>query len=243
MKSSVALLGLSFLFAVMMAPAQEIPAAGLCNTGLTPASSITGCTASTPVTPINPSGGGPSVDGNWQLAAPYPSASFNNQAPNPCSLSTFGPAWVDTPNYSWLNPHDGVSQWITPLAVLPSVGGWFIYRTTTPAPAFSSGSGKYRLTVKGRLLADDSVAAIFIENPADDISGCKAVVIPSPTPQSAAVPESVFNIWNPFAFSTVVTASTDINVYMVLFNVGNPNDSENNTGLRVEFTSAYFTPE
>lgn len=33
--------------------------------------------ASSLVTPVNPESGGPSVDGNWHLATPYPSAPYN----------------------------------------------------------------------------------------------------------------------------------------------------------------------
>ena len=92
----------------------HIPATGICNTGLTPASPLpAGCTTSTLVTPVNPDTGGTSVDGNWQLATPYPSAGVASQAPNPCSL-TFGPAWVDAPFGNWIAPDAGVSQWITP---------------------------------------------------------------------------------------------------------------------------------
>jgi hypothetical protein len=59
----------------------------LCNTGLTLASPLPiRCTTSVPVTPVNPQSGGSSVDGNWQLATPYPSAAYTHQAPNPCFL-------------------------------------------------------------------------------------------------------------------------------------------------------------
>jgi hypothetical protein len=48
--------------------------------GLTPASSLfTGYTISTPVTPVNPESGGASVDGNWELATPYPSGPTTNR--------------------------------------------------------------------------------------------------------------------------------------------------------------------
>ena len=71
----VAALGILFLFAVSM-KGEHLPAVGLCNTGLTPASAFTGCTTSVPVTPLNPETGGSSVDGNWQIASPYPSAPY-----------------------------------------------------------------------------------------------------------------------------------------------------------------------
>ena len=81
------------LFATLATAQTKIPATGLCNTGLTPASPLPkSCTTSTPVIPVNPESGGPSLDGNWQLATPYPSAAYNQPAPNPCLLPTFGPA-------------------------------------------------------------------------------------------------------------------------------------------------------
>lgn len=90
------MLALGLLLSTAAAAQTQIAATGLCNTGLTPASPLPrGCTTSTPVTPVNPDTGGPSVDGNWQLAMPYPSAPYNQQAPDPCKLTTFGPAWVE----------------------------------------------------------------------------------------------------------------------------------------------------
>jgi hypothetical protein len=123
--------------------AQTIPATGLCNTGLTAASPLpTGCTTSTPVTPVNPQSGGPSVDGNWQLATPYPSAAWNQQAPDPCKLTTFGPAWVDAPAQGWFDPKDGLSQWITPQSDANTEGGWYVYRTAFAIPQSTSTNTK-----------------------------------------------------------------------------------------------------
>lgn len=82
---------LAFSIVVMLsatfADAQTVAATSLCNTGLT-AKSVPpkGCTTSTLVTPINPLDGGPFVDGNWELAEPYPSVSFTQRAPDPCSF-------------------------------------------------------------------------------------------------------------------------------------------------------------
>jgi hypothetical protein len=145
----------------------RIPATGLCNTGLTPpASPAEGCKTSTPVTSDS---GGPSVDGNWQLAAPYPSAPYYGRAPDPCKLTTFGPAWVDAPTSVWLNPDDGLSQWITPEAIgSATAGGWYIYRTALPIPPVECGQTKYTLTVAGHLLSDDQAMAVFLDNPASD---------------------------------------------------------------------------
>src|ERR1700722_15102454 len=99
---------LALLFSSAAIGQTHIPAVGLCNTGLTPASPLpSGCTTSTPVTPVNPQSGGPSVDGNWQLATPYPSAPYDQEALDPCKLTTFGPTWVDAPKSpGWYNPND-----------------------------------------------------------------------------------------------------------------------------------------
>ena len=166
---------ISALLLSSAAVAQTIPATGLCNTGLTPASPLpTGYTPSTLVTPVNPESGGSSVDGNWQLATPYPSASYTEQAPDACRLETFGPAWIDapfnpitTPNpngTNWLNPPDDVSsQWITPLVIDPSpAGGWYVYRTQFRVPAATSGVKEYILTVSARALIDDLPGGIFL---------------------------------------------------------------------------------
>ena len=240
--AKAALLSLSLSLPVAVLSAQ-IPAAGLCNTGLTAASSLpgVGCTTSVPVTPVNPATGGPSVDGNWQLASPYPSGDYEHQAPDPCTLKTFGPAWVDSV-YSQFNPADGISEWISPLSEQPSVGGWYVYRTAVPTPA-ASGGGKYLFTVTGHLLADDQVPVIAIENPAGDILGCKIVAAPSLTNTPATTTGAVSFKWDPFEFAKTVKANSELYIYVVVFNVGNPDDSENATHLRVEFTSAYFTPE
>jgi hypothetical protein len=197
----VALLSLSLsVFAAALSA--QIPAVGLCNTGLTPASVLpgVGCTTSVPVTPVNPPTGGSSVDGNWQLATPYPSGAYNHQAPDPCTLESFGPAWVDTSETAF-DPIDGISQWITPFSEQPSEGGWYVYRTTVPTPASTSGSGKYLLTVTGHLLADDQVSAIAIEDPAGDTLGCRIVALPSLTNTPESSPQTVFNKWDPFEFA------------------------------------------
>src|SRR5580658_9658776 len=142
-------LAASLLFSAMASAQENIPATGLCNTGLTPASPLpAGCTTSSPVTPVNSDQGGIGVDGNWQLATPYPSAPYNQPAPNPCLLPAFGDAWVDAPWPTWLDPDDGLSQWITPLAEL-AAGGWYIYRTALRIPPIRPRGAKYVLTVAG----------------------------------------------------------------------------------------------
>jgi hypothetical protein len=133
----------------------------VCNTGLTFASPPpVGCTSSVLVTPINPETGGTSVDGNWELATPYPSSGVAEEAPNPCKLAAWGPAWgpawVDTPWSAWLNPSDGLSQWITPEAIAPTAAsGWYVYRTPVSVPTVTPRYDYYLLKVAGRLLADN----------------------------------------------------------------------------------------
>jgi hypothetical protein len=226
----------TLLFISAIGAAQTgIPAAGLCNTGLTAASPLAaGCTTGSPVTPVNPESGGPSVDGNWELAIPYPSVPYNRPAPNPCSLTAFVPAWVDAPWLSWLNPDDGISQWISPEVEGPvAPGGWYVYRTTVPTPPASLGHSAYQLTVSGQFLVDNDVAFIYMEDPAQSHSICGLVARPGSPTQDWA--------WNPFNFTATVLADTHAYLYFVVYNgqqsYGNP------TGLRIEFTTAYFNPK
>jgi len=218
----------------------SVPASGLCNTGLTPASPLpAGCSTSTPVTPVNPSSGGRSVDGNWQLATPYPSP-YNDVGPDPCSL-TFGPAWVDTPAPGWFNPSDGLSQWISPEVDAPNtVGGWYIYRTAFPVPA-ASGTAKYRLAVTGKFLADDVATAVLLSNPGGNRRGCGVVALtplmPSPAPYL-----SNQDAWTGFRFAATVAPNTTAYLYFVVYNI-ETTGSVNYTGFRAEFTSASFTAE
>jgi hypothetical protein len=169
------------------------------------------------------------VDGNWALATPYPSVPYNQPAPNPCLLTTFGPAWVDAPWFSWFNPEDGVSQCITPEVEGPvAAGGWYVYATTFPIPPIAPGSSRYVLTVVGQLLVDNNVGALYL----GDAASCRPVAIPAATG---------FSAWSPFSFAALVTPETRAFLFFVAYNdeqsYGNP------TGLRVEFTSAYLTPE
>lgn len=221
-----------FLFSDVALGQTPIPATGLCNTGLTPASPLPlGCTTSVPVTPVNPDTGGPSVDGNWQLATPYPSAAYTAEAPDPCSLS-FGSAWVDAPEADWI-PNDSVSQFIMPENVT-SVGGWFVYRTAIPIPNIQSNAAYYILKVAGRILVDDNAIAIFLQDGGPRPASCTAIALPPPV-------TSGWQAWNPIQFSTSVTPGTTAYLYFVDFNSGG--DSPNPTALRLEFTSAYFIPK
>jgi hypothetical protein len=212
----------------------QIPVTGICNTGLTKASPVpVGCTTSALVTPVNPIGGGDSVDGNWQLASPAPSAPSTAPAPDACSLTSFGHAFVDAPWPSWLNPDDGLSQYITPKAEGPvAAGGWYVYRTGVAIPAGQAGDTYQVLTIAGHVLVDNHLGAIVIEDPAGYAPGCKFVAIPTGTN---------FSGWSQFSFSAPVIPHTLAVLYFITYNdeqsFGNP------TGLRVEFTSAYLTPE
>jgi len=219
----------------------HIAATGLCNTGLTHGGLLPiGCTKSTLVTPINPESGGTSVDGNWQLATPYPSAPYNHDAPDTCLLTSFGPAWVDTPPSYFFNPDDGLSQWITPLVDVPNTaGGWYVYATALRVPPISTGYARYVLTVSGQLMADDQVPAIFLLSPS---IGCKVVALPSLSPVVGSN-FVVHNAWNPFSFVATVAPDTTAYLYFLVYNLEVPAPNQNGTGLRVEFTSGYFTPE
>jgi hypothetical protein len=217
----------------------QIPATGLCNTGLTPASPPPeGCATSVPVSPLNPPTGGPSVDGNWKLASPYPSASYTRSAPNPCALASFGPAWVDQPTPVWLIPNDGLSQWISPMNRGNTLGGWYVYATGFATPS-SSSVAKYRLTVVGGALADDAVPAIFLSNELR----CRVVALPSLGTGPTLYPANLLS-FTPFAFEETVASNSTAYLYVLVFNVDSSQGTNgNSSGLLVEFTSAYFTPE
>ncbi|HUE20908.1 MAG TPA: hypothetical protein VMQ86_04460 [Bryobacteraceae bacterium] len=76
------------------------------------------------------------------MATPYPSAPYNQPAPDPCSLATFGPAWVDAPWPAWFDPDDGLSQWITPQVEGPvAPGGWYICRAAFLIPPIWTAGG------------------------------------------------------------------------------------------------------
>jgi hypothetical protein len=169
------------------------------------------------------------VDGNWQLATPYPSASYTAEAPDPCLLTTFGPAWVDQPDSDWV-PNDSVSQFIMPDAVT-SPAGWYVYRTAIPVPAAEPGATYYILNVAGRILVDDFAIGIFFNDSAA-AAGCKTVALPPPA-------SSGWTSWHPIKFSAPVTPGTIAHLYFVDFNNGT---TPNPTALRAEFTSASFIP-
>jgi hypothetical protein len=112
-----------------------------------------------------------------------------------------------------------------------AAGGWYVYRTAVPIPPGRPGT-YYVLTVAGQVLVDDHLVAIVIEDPAGHPSACKVL---------ATLTDTYDTAWSTFGFSSPVIPGTHAYLYFVTYNIeqsfGNP------TGLRVEFTSAYFTPE
>jgi hypothetical protein len=212
-----------------------VRANGLCNTGLTPKSPLpAGCLASTLVNPINPQDGGSIVDGNWDLAQPFPSAAYTQPPPNPCVFTAaYRAVPVSSPSFDWYNPDDHISQWIEPQG--GSVGtppGWYIYRTSFPIPAAASGYSLYELAIHGQFMADNYLTAIYVENPAGDEAGCRQVAAFTSTSTEDGA-------WQKFQIDTTVFPETNGYLYFVVYNSPSGN---NPTGLRVEFTSPYLLP-
>jgi hypothetical protein len=214
-----------------------VPATTLCDTGLTPKSGTgTGCTTSTLVTPINPFDGGPIVDGNWDLAQPYPSASYTAAAPNPCSLATaYAAAPVNAPAGAYYNPDDHLSQWISPLGGNLTPPGWYIYRTAFQVAPASTGYLHYALITAGQYMADNETVAIYLEDPAGDSASCGPVA-------SFNTGTGAFAAWNPFKITVPVIPATHAYMYFVVYNAYTVPLDEDPTALRVEFTSPAFYP-
>lgn len=213
----------------------QIP--GLCNTGQT-AKSAAGCTGAL-VTP-NPPGGGPTRDGNWLIAHPYPSNATT--ASNPCALK-YERTWVDSPNGAWLpNSSSTASEWITPEASEDNQhNGYYVYATTFPVPdSVNGGAAPTAFTINGRLASDNATVDIYLETPAG--SGTCLLVSGQTFPVNPAGQlSSDFQQWWPFSFTnsqTLAVASPAL-LYFVVQNYYDPNvsDGESPTGLRVEFLS------
>jgi hypothetical protein len=205
----------------------QTPVTTLCDTGLTAAAPLPdGCTTSVLASPVNPPNGGPTVDGNWELAIPYAAAGPNDQAPNPCKASAFEAAAVDAPNLNYFNPADGISQWIMPKSAESGPDGWYIYRTTFTLPPLQPVTGRHMLSVTGQIMSDNTPAAIFLSNTAEDLE-CRLV---------ALIP-SWYNNWYTFSFSAAALTSSKMHLFVVLLNVPNPG-LPNPTALRVRFGSA-----
>jgi hypothetical protein len=223
--------GLLLVWTISQAVAQ-IPAVSLCNTGLTPRLlPPASCSSSPLVFPINPPEGGPIVDGNWELATPYPSVPPTQHPPNPCFVTPeYTPVPVNSAIPDWFNPYDGVSQWIGPSGrnVPP---GWFIYRTSFWVPAAQPRSNGYTLRVAGQFMADDWVRFIVIRNQAGPLSTCRLGAVLYPGLQ--------YFSWNAFSATADVLPFTYGYIYFVVYN---RSSAPNPTGLRVSFIGSTFTP-
>jgi hypothetical protein len=201
---------------------------GLCNTGQT-AEDALGCTEVL-VTP-NPKGGGPHVDGNWQIAYPYPSP-FEGFA-GPCELTQFEPAWVDTPFINWLPENAStLSEWITPYdGESPRKPGWYVYRTAFPVPpVLPGGAAPTSVKINGQLSSDNTMYAIYLESPAGS-SSCSLVAGQAFPVNPPGADSSDYQQWWPFSFSNALDIAPDAVAYLY-FVVLNDNNA---TGLRVEF--------
>ena len=228
-----------FLVAVnlLLSPAAnaQFQATSICNTGLTRKSiPPVGCLSSTLVTPVNPLPGGPSVDGNWELAVPFPSAGYTDPAPNACSLrSLFVPAWVNAPWYTWYDPADGLSQWISPLGGGDASAGWYVYRTRFQVPPVRPGHGLYLLQIRGQLMSDDNPTSIYLAD-SKQVPACAEL---------ANLTEAGFGNWTPFEAKLTIAPDSFASLYVVVYNqfLAAPAHS-NPTGLRIEFTSVKLTP-
>ncbi len=211
----------------------QIAATTLCSTGRTPKSiSAAGCLLTVPVSPVNPVDGGPIVDGNWDLAVPYPSRPAHVPAPNPCSFPTiYSPAPVSAAEPEWFNPNDQISQWIEPLGGGSTPPGWYIYETRFVAPE-SRGNAYYRLEIPGQILVDNSVPLVYVRSSVDGVNVCGSV---------AAFPKTAsYSSWTPFHFSTTMDPGTVGYLYAVVYN--DTGSNINPTGLRVEFSDPAFYP-
>jgi len=224
------------LLSVAGALAQTPP----CNTGLQPPAGV--CTnpddpaalLNSPKTGLN-SAGGSTLDPNWQIAVPYPSAPSNRPhsrpVTDPCSLKKFEPAWVDLPDAAWL-VNDAVSDWITP-QIESSLGGYYIYRTS-----FNPGSNVY-MDYLGQETSDNETESIYLDVPVNPVipSGCFLLQGP---PVNCP---GCFNSWTPITVTNQPVAPGLKNyLYFVVRNRGvhGVDQSPTDTGLRVEFSSVIF---
>jgi hypothetical protein len=228
----------AFLVSGVMVQAQiglPVPNASLCNSGRTPKGLPPGgCLKTVLEAPLNPLTGGSTIDGNWELAAPYPSKPNTELAPDPCTLLTsWGPAWVDTPLVYWYNPNDGLSQWITPFNEEYALPGWYVYRTGFTVPAAQVGYPGYLLEVTGQLMADNQAVSIYVLDAKGVSTTCQVA--------GALTNQNQFYGWTIFHFAAQVTPATHGYLYFVVQNAtGAPPDP---AGLRVEFATPYYIPD
>lgn len=210
---------------------------GLCNSGQT-AATASGCTGV--LVPPNSDGGGPNRDGNWDIAYPYP-LPLSRIKP-PCMVTSYIPAWVDTPNGSWLpNSASTASEWIMPFDGENDLGqGWYAYRTNFPIPSALPGGGvPTGMTINGQLASDNVTVWIYLRSPAN--SGECELVLPSQPFPVNPYNGPTFEQWWPFSFTnrTPITPGADASLYFVVVNEFNSGfGGPSPTGLRVEFFSS-----
>jgi len=201
---------------------------GLCNTGQTAANAL-GCTEV--LVTQNPLGGGPNVDGNWDIAYPYP-LPFEGFG-GPCGLTQFEPAWVDTPFSGWLPDNaSSVSEWIAPYdGENPQPPGWYVYRTAFEVPpVLPGGAAVTGVSVSGRLASDNSTYTIYLESPAGS-ARCSLVAGQTFPVNPPGAGSGDYRQWWPFSFTNPfdIAPGAAAYLYFVVRNV------DNATGLRVEF--------
>ena len=232
-RSTLILSGFLLSGVIVNAQGLPVPTASLCNSGRTPKGlPPTGCLATALVSPVNPMTGGSSIDGNWELATPYPTAANTQPAPDPCLLLTsWGPSWVDQPNAGWYNPIDERSQWIAPFNEEFALPGWYVYRTGLTVPTAQVGYPGYLLKVTGQLMADDQAVTIYLLDADGALTSCRAVAVLTNLTQ--------YHNWTTFHFSTPVVPVTHGYLYFVVQNAGTVGNA---TGLRVEFATPYYYP-
>jgi hypothetical protein len=205
------------LLPASLASAQSIQIPNLCGTGRNPA-----CNGLQQ--PIG------SVDAHWNLATPYPTTPSGPFSLVPSTL-VYGPAFVNTPNGSWL-ANGPVTQWITP-QVTNSLGGNYVYETTFDIP---SGYNPATATITGGWTSDNEGIVVWLND--TQLTG-----FPLPGPSGFSGPLISFTITQG-SFGGATFQPGPNRLFFVLRNRGgggfdaNPTD----TGLRVEFTGSAVLP-
>jgi len=193
-----------------------IPIPGLCNTGVVgPCNGGTGIGLQTVG----------SVDLNWELSLPAPTAPSSAPPTAVPAAATFGPgtAWVNAPDGSWL-ANGPNSAWITPQAE-NAVGGYYFYQTTFTIP---SGYDPSTAVISGMFTSDNEGIAIFLNGSPVSFG----VVYPGPggsgLPFTGSFTLSAVNA--PFMNGTNTLVFEIRNR-----GIGGIDSSNTPTGLRVEF--------
>ncbi len=214
------------------------PLPGLCSTGQTAATNV-GCTGQ--LVPPTAPGAVANHDGNWDVTyAPLSAEGL----PDPCSLSNYVSAWVNTPYAGWLpNLVSKSSEWIGPLGGnVAAQPGWYVYRVRFPVPLPSGGTSP-TLTINGQLSSDSSTLGVFLESPAGN-NRCVAVTGQTFPVNPATTSGTEYQRWWPFSFTNAATiVPGDAYLYFVVRNSASSGVSSpySPTGFRVEFeASSYF---